>query len=71
MLLIHAIGSTMDDDQRSPEETEQRLQKLLEGAFSGPPKPLKAIPKRNGESRAAARRSPAPAKKRRLTSKQR
>jgi hypothetical protein len=55
----------MDDDQRSPEETEQRLQKLLEGAFSGPPKPLKAIPKRNGESRAAARRSPAPAKKKR------
>jgi hypothetical protein len=41
----------MDPDQRSPEETEQRLQKLLEGAFSGPPKPLKDIPKRNGKSR--------------------
>jgi hypothetical protein len=43
----------MDPDQRSPEETEQRLQKLLEGAFSGPPTPLKRIPKRNGKSRSS------------------
>jgi hypothetical protein len=33
------------------EETEQRLQKLLQGAFNGPPTPLKDIPKRSGESR--------------------
>jgi hypothetical protein len=33
-------------------ETEKRLRKILEGAFSGPPTPLKAIPKKNGESRA-------------------
>jgi hypothetical protein len=38
---------------RQPEESEQRLQKLLQGAFSGPPTPLKNIPKRNGESRSA------------------
>lgn len=42
----------MDDpDQRSAEETEQRLEKLLRGAFDGPPTPLKAIPKRNRKSR--------------------
>ena len=41
----------MDTDQYSAEETEQRLQKVLQGAFSGPPTPLKDIPKRNGESR--------------------
>lgn len=33
------------------EETEQRLQKILRGAFDGPPTPLKDIPKSNGESR--------------------
>jgi hypothetical protein len=32
-------------------ETNQRLQKVLQGAFSGPPTPLKKIPKKNGESR--------------------
>jgi hypothetical protein len=40
-----------DSDQCSDEETEQRLQKILDGAFSGPPTPLKDIPKENGESR--------------------
>jgi hypothetical protein len=40
-----------DPDLHSPEKTEQRLKKLLERAFSGPPKPLKDIPKRNGKSR--------------------
>jgi hypothetical protein len=34
------------------QETEQRLQKILQGAFSGPPTPLKDIPTREGESRA-------------------
>jgi hypothetical protein len=32
-------------------EVEQRLQKILRGAFSGPPTPLKAVPKKNGVSR--------------------
>jgi hypothetical protein len=39
-------------------EVQQRLQKILQGAFSGPPTPLKDIPKRNGESRAAGKKKP-------------
>jgi hypothetical protein len=38
------------DDQYSTEET-QRLQKILQRAFGGPPTPLKDIPTRSGESR--------------------
>jgi hypothetical protein len=34
-------------------ETDQRLEKILRGAFSGPPTPLKDIPKKSGESRAS------------------
>ena len=40
----------MDTNQYGKEETEQRLQKILQGTFSGPPTPLKNIPKMNGES---------------------
>jgi hypothetical protein len=40
------------------EEFEQRLRSLLHGAFSGPPTPLKNIPKRNGESRAVSKKKP-------------
>jgi hypothetical protein len=46
------------DDQYSAEETGQRLQKILQGAFSGSPTPLKDIPKRNGKSRSLKRRKP-------------
>ena len=54
---VSALGylSPMDSDQHTKEETEQRLQKILQGAFSGPPTPLKAIPKRNGEFRSVNR----------------
>jgi hypothetical protein len=45
-------------DQNSVEETEQRLQKILQGAFSGPPTPLKDIPTRDGESRKLERKKP-------------
>jgi hypothetical protein len=38
------------------EETEQRLQKMFKGAFSGPPTPLKDIPTRDGESRKLRRK---------------
>jgi hypothetical protein len=31
---------------------DRRLQRMLQGAFAGPPTPLKDIPKKNGESRA-------------------
>jgi hypothetical protein len=44
-------------DQRNIEETKQRLQKALRGAFSGPPTPLKDIPTRYGESRKMHRSS--------------
>ena len=46
----------MQDDRYSDKETEQRLRKALAGAFVGPPTPLKAIPKRNGESRSVAKK---------------
>lgn len=46
------------DDWHSDEETVQRLQKALQGAFSGPPTPLKDIPTRNGESRSLKRKKP-------------
>jgi len=37
--------------QNTDKDTHQRLQKILEGAFTGSPTPLKDIPKKNGESR--------------------
>lgn len=40
------------DDQYSAEETEQRLRKMLRGAFAGPPTPLAAVPTRHGKRRA-------------------
>jgi hypothetical protein len=46
----------MDTNQFSAEETERRLQKILQGAFSGTPTPLKDIPTRNGESRKLQRK---------------
>ena len=46
------------DSHYSREETEQRLQKILRGAFSEPPTPLKAIPKKNGESRQIGKKKP-------------
>jgi len=41
----------MSQGQYDTKETEERLQRTLQGAFAGPPTPLKAIPKKNGESR--------------------
>jgi hypothetical protein len=48
----------VDDDQYSVKETDQRLQKLLQGAFNGPPTPLKDIPTKTGESRSLKRKKP-------------
>jgi hypothetical protein len=42
-------------DKRS--ETKERLQAILRGAFSGPPTPLKGIPKKNGKQRAPRART--------------
>jgi hypothetical protein len=47
-----------DDDDRPPAEAEHRLQKILKGAFAGPPTPLKDIPTRSGESRSIAKKKP-------------
>lgn len=38
--------------------TEQRLKAILQGAFAGPPTPLKDIPTRNGKSRKLDRKLP-------------
>ena len=35
----------------------KRLEQVLKGAFAGPPTQLKAIPKKDGESRKAAKES--------------
>lgn len=43
---------------RSGPNVKQRLQQILRGAFAGPPTPLKAIPKKNGESRTKGRKKP-------------
>ncbi|MGB8898808.1 MAG: hypothetical protein WCC90_05995 [Methylocella sp.] len=45
-----------DHDSYSNEKTEQRLQKILQGAFNGPPTPLKDIPTRGDESRAVRKK---------------
>lgn len=38
--------------QRDPDdETDQRLQKIMQGAFAGPPTPLKDIPTAEGKTR--------------------
>jgi hypothetical protein len=54
----------MSDKLRDPmgEGTEQRLQRILRGAFAGPPTKLKDIPKKSGESRAQKRRATRPEK---------
>lgn len=43
--------------QSDDEKTDQRLRRILRGAFSGPPTPLKDIPKKSGESRATRARN--------------
>jgi len=47
----------MSEPDQSPVD-EQRLQKILTGAFSGPPTSLKDIPTRWGESRKSKRKKP-------------
>jgi hypothetical protein len=45
------MPKTEASDAYSEQETEQRLQRLLRGAFAGPPTPLKDIPKKKGGTR--------------------
>jgi hypothetical protein len=51
--------------QEKQSDAEDRLQKVLRGAFSGPPTPLKDIPTRHGESRKLERKKPQRRKRRR------
>jgi len=41
-----------------PLSEAERLQKILQGAFDGPPTPLKNIPTRHGNNRKLERKSP-------------
>lgn len=52
------MAGKQSDDQYGAEKTEQRLQKMLQGAFSDPPTPLKDIPTWTGESRSLGRKKP-------------
>lgn len=55
----------MDDDQFTSEESEQRLHKILDGAFGGSPTPLKDIPKKSGMERAPKTKKDQPPRRRR------
>jgi hypothetical protein len=72
-LFFDVLGARiMGDDQHGPKETGQRLQKILQGAFSGPPTPLKDIPKKSGVARAPRAENEAqPPRKRRRQRKNR
>jgi hypothetical protein len=52
------MGTKLTGDQYSADEAEQRLKKILQGAFGGPPTPLKDIPTRQGKQRAKPKRQP-------------
>jgi hypothetical protein len=45
------MGDLPDQDQYSAEETEQRVQRALRGAFKNSPTPLKAVPRKPRASR--------------------
>lgn len=51
------MPAKQSDDSYSQSETAQRMDKVLRGAFAGPPTPLKKIPKVNGDTRSIARRA--------------
>jgi hypothetical protein len=51
-----ANKTTESGEQYTAKEIEQRLRATLGAAFGMSPTPLKAIPKRNGESRGSSRK---------------
>ena len=59
-MLVSRMIEKSDDDQYSPEETEQRVKRALKGAFDRSAVPLKTIPRKPW----ASRRKAATAKKR-------
>jgi len=54
------------NDEYNEQKAKRRLKQAMQGAFSGPPTPLKDIPTRAGESRAA--RKPEESKEKQATS---
>jgi hypothetical protein len=65
------MGIPRQNREISPMEnnaTEQRLKAILQGAFAGPPTPLKDIPTRNGKPRKLDRK---PSQRRRRQRKKR
>lgn len=54
--MIYSSASDLDGCFRM--DDAQRLQRILKGAFSGPPTPLKDIPTKSGESRKLRRKKP-------------
>jgi hypothetical protein len=44
------------NDQYSDQEAQRRFMAALKAAVSTPPKPLKDMPKKNGESRATSKK---------------
>jgi hypothetical protein len=62
---------SMNNDLFDQKETEERLHKVLQGAFAGPPTPLKDIPKKSGVTRASrAKKDDQRPRKRRQRKKQ-
>ncbi len=51
------MPSKDDVDHYSGQETAERLRKVLKGAFSGPPTPLKELPTKQGKVRKSAKSS--------------
>jgi hypothetical protein len=41
---------------KMPDQSEQDLKRILQGAFAGPPTPLKKIPTRHGKTRKLERK---------------
>jgi hypothetical protein len=59
------LASIMTNNRNEIEQPYQRLQKILQGAFAGPPTPLKDIPKKSGVTRAPKAQGDQPPRKRR------
>jgi hypothetical protein len=54
------MNTNENGDAENKELAQQRLRKILQGAFGGPPTPLKNIPTRSGESRQLRRPTDTP-----------
>jgi hypothetical protein len=55
---MEAKMARKQSEDSAERETARRLGSILQGAFSGPPTPLKDIPTRHGETRKLERKAP-------------